>query len=167
MKPIIIHIIPQASPAMRVLPRLAALVVCLLLCGTFGASYAYAWGATQQSWQDESSRDRYTSARLLDDDYSPSFNFQSTSPVSSSMGSSPFSSAAGGNSLYTTTDDDSPFGAGAPTGRRRSSFYDDDNPIGVIPNRPPVGSPLTLLFFAVLYALGIFLHCHRLRRRNQ
>jgi len=88
----------------------------------------------------------------------PTYQFQSTSTCSSVVGSSAFMTTT----VYT------PY-SGAPTcsPRRAKSWEpddwgdgddwgdpgDDDFPTGVIPNPTPIGEPLILFLFAMLYVL--------------
>lgn len=130
------------------------LLMAWMLCGCgcmVSSAYAYDQNAQSASWGykpvntaiptkgtlPDNGRYSRTYSPVFDQDVSPTFNFQSTSPYSSPVGSA--------SSGMTTQ-----------SGPRRASGFSwddpEDDPIGVLPNIP-VGEPLVLLMMALLYVL--------------
>ena len=127
------------------------LLTACLLCGfCHVAVFAYAYDRNAQSasaqalvsqtaasgiWQ-QSSGSSQQSVTVLGDESYPAFNFQTTSPYGSTVGTT-----SGGMTMQ--------------KGPRRSSPWDPptDNPIGTVDNQTPIDSPLILLIAALMYVL--------------
>lgn len=133
------------------------LFVALILCGgshTVSFAHAYtqaqpaAWGYRPVNTAISTTQNgiiNNTYAPKFSSDVCPSYQFRSTSAYSSTI--------SGMNQ-----------DAGFNRGLRRTSPWDDDdddddddpddNPIGVLPDPAPVGSPFVLLIMALLYICG-------------
>ena len=119
------------------------ILVLWMMCGsaTISCAYAYDRSAQSASWgyrpvytTTNSTEEAYT----LSSDVYPTYEFQSTSPYSSVVGKSVRRSGKDGGVI-------GEWPSGDP----------EDDPIGVLPDKLPIGEPFILLALALLYILGI------------
>lgn len=110
---------------------------------SYGTTYGATYGTT------------YGSQASTSGAFAPQYHFQSTSSFSSIVNTAAYSEI----SAYMFTDA-TPSSSGPVIMRSWGSPSEDDDPIGTIPDPVPLGEPLILLAFALLYALL------RLRRRK-
>ncbi len=104
-------------------------MVLLLCCSTLSHAFTYEQPTQPASWE---------RTITFSDDVQPSYNFRSTSPYSSIVGTTSYMSDGSGPIISPRRAN----GWGSPS--------DDDNPIGTVSN-VPIGEPLVLLVLALLY----------------
>ena len=119
-------------------------LLLIISAGTTASAWAYPQAQQPAAW---------SNTPKLSSDVRPNYQFQSTSAYTPVMGGSSYSST-----IYAPA-------ANAPVYRPRKDAFDgwgeDDNPVGEVDDKVPVGEPFVLLVMAMLYLFGRYVYRSR------